>query len=245
MRGAQIKKCELLWRIRVMHDTAQRHHRLSAVGMEAVEDPITMCITASSALAAAVGAGDLLDVLVPASTLPPASFAGRVVADFDRYIKPDMPGGMRICPRLLAARAADVVLVGVTPTPRKASELADTWRGLIRMFPKVEQACGTDGALASLVLVVPFVDPVKGSKLVEAAHRMVKTSAIENGTLPGEFGRDLRGFGTRFGHVETRRSTSAEYIVVRRLLEGADLKYMDTPEALEAYQGRVEARDAG
>jgi len=213
--------------------------------VEAVQDPITICVTASPKFAAHVAAGNVPDVLVPAGMIPASSPLGALVADLDRYREPSMPGGKRICPRLEQARVDDTVLIGMTTTPADAPELADTWRSLVRSFPTAQRCVGGDPHLVSLVLVVPFADPVAGSALVDEAHALVKPFAISHGTLPGEFGRELSGAGTRFPHVETRRSIAAEYIVVRALLVGADAKYINTPEAVAAYAALLKLADAG
>jgi len=204
-----------------------------------VVKPLTVCITADPAVARAVGFGELTNTLVPASAIPVDAPMRYLIWDYSRFGIRDMPGEHVICQFVPKAEEADVIFVGSMPSPDGVDDLVEKMRAAIGVFPNVQRANGEDGQLTSLVVGVPFDDPVSGSRMIEAAHHLVKPEAVAHGTMVGEFGRELSGPGTRFEHIETRRSMYQEFFVVRALLVGPDSKYMTGhPAAQAAYDFR-------
>lgn len=197
----------------------------------------SILLSASDDLAKRVSAGEP-GMLIPAVDVVPGSVLTPFVEEIARWGLPARPGAKRICPFVPAALKANAVLIGSTEATEDTTELVRWVIELIGLFPLVEQAFGEQGQLVSLVVRVPFDDGILGSRLVEAAHHMVKSTALEHGLLPGEFGRGLAGGGTRFPEVETRRSQVGETLVVRKLLP-VDGKYViDRPEWVSRFEQR-------
>ena len=195
----------------------------------------SILLAASDAVAERVSSVEA-GMLIPAGAVVRGSLLSTFVDEVARWGSPVPPEGRRVCPTVPAALKADTVLIGSSEPTTDPDELVGWMTELIELFPMVEQAFGDDGQLVSLVVRVPFDDGLVGSKVVEVAHHAMKSEALDNGLLPGEFGRELRGGGTRFVDIETRRSAVGETLVLRKLVP-ADRKYVrDRTEWRERYE---------
>lgn len=199
----------------------------------------SVVLAASDAVAERVSYGEP-GMFIPAGAVVGGSVLSAFVDEIARWGFQIPPEGRRICPVVPTALEANAVLIGSTEPTDDPDELVGWVTELIDLFPLVEQAFGEAGQLVSLVIRVPFDDGFVGSQVVETAHHAVKSAALDRGLLPGEFGRQIRGGGTRFIDTETRRSAVGETLVLRKLLP-ADRKYvMDRPEWRERYERRFD-----
>ncbi len=197
----------------------------------------SILLATSDAVADRVSSGEP-GMLIPAGAVVKGSLLGAFVDEIARWGAAVPPAGRRVCPFVPAALNANAVLIGSSEPTEDTDELVSWVIELIELFPLVEEAFGEDGQLVSLVLRVPFDDGVVGSEIVETAHHNVESLALDHGLLPGEFGREIRGSGTRFVDIETRRSAVGETLVLRKLLP-ADRKYVvGRMEWRERYERR-------
>lgn len=174
-------------------------------------------------------------ILAPAAAMSPSSLVGQVVQECaDRWGAVPEGGDSPICPHLQASLKKRAVWVGSVPEKPDALALKSAFMPILDLFDVLEAVSGS--RLASVIVVVPFADAARGSSIIEAAHRAVKSDALDRGLLPGEFGRTLAGPGSRYAHIATRKSEVAEYLAVRRLLH-QDRKYCEyEPQWLRRFE---------
>lgn len=194
----------------------------------------SVLLHASSAEAERV-AGGAPYILAPADTMNPSSVLGQVVHECaTRWGATPDGEAVPICPHLHASLNKRAVWIGSVPPMPDPLALKKAFVPLLDLFGLLETVSGT--RLTSVVVVVPFAEPSSGSAIVEAAHREIKSLAMERGLLPGEFGRTLAGPGSRYAHIATRKSEVCEYLALRRLLR-QDRKYCENePKWLARYE---------
>jgi hypothetical protein len=205
-----------------------------------IAGPWSVLLHASPIESARVSAG-VPYTLVSANGLRAASLLGRVVGECEHRWGSTPPGGhVPICPHIRASLQRRAVWVGcVEPMPDPAS-LSQAVLPILDLFDGLEAISGK--TLTSVVIVVPYVDPVAGSAIVESTQRAIKSAALQCALLPGEFGRKLDGPGSRYPDIATRKSEVGEYLAIRRVLR-QDRKYCEREplwlDQFEAIFGRA------